>query len=77
MYKTFVGTDGIRMKACTMEAVQYYATLEGEGAILKCSLVLRQCQSRRIQKHTDSETDDEIKLTKIQCIIGTKSMEAG
>ena len=73
--KTFVGTDGIMSKTCTMEAVKCYATLEGEGTILKCF----SCPSvtSRPQKDNDTETSDEIKLPKIQCIIGTKSMEAG
>ena len=55
------------------KAVKCCATLEGEGTILKCF----SCPAATSRPQKDTETSDEAKLSKIQCIIRTKSMKAG
>ena len=68
--QTFVGTDGIMMKSTTMDAMKLYDSLDGEGTILESSSYVR------IAK--DEMTDEEeVQLPKIQCIVATKSAEAG
>ena len=68
--QTFVGTDGIMMKNTTMDAAKLYDILDGEGTILDTSSYAGIARDEMVE-------DEEVKLPKIQCIVATKSAEAG
>ena len=53
-----------------MDAVKQYDTLDGEGTILETNSYARIVRGEM----TD---EDEVELPKIQCIVTTKSVEAG
>ena len=73
--QAFVGTDGIMMKVPTIDAVKQYGDLEGSGTLLNSSNH-RDIAVRRFIDKT-SETREQVCLSKIQVIVGTKSMKAG
>ncbi len=72
--QAFVGTDGIMMKTATMDAIKNYANLDGEGTLLDPSMfdsIANGTSARR------NDEDEQVVLPKVQCIIATKSAEAG
>jgi superfamily II DNA helicase RecQ len=68
--QAFVGTDGIMMKTTTMDAIKMYDDLSGEGTVLDPS-------SYRSIIGSTSSTDDVVELPKVQCVVATKSAQAG
>ena len=77
----FVGTDGIMMKASTMDAIKKYDTLEGEGTILDPkshrAIIQSTCSTFPTLSGDNDFLKDIVRLPKMQCILATKSAEAG
>ena len=63
------------MKAATIDAVKQYPDLEGAGTVLDSSKHRDIAVGRCMDETSDFQ--EQVKLPKIQVIVGTKSMEAG
>ena len=76
MSHSFVGTDGITMKATMMDAIKLYDVLDGEGTVLDASSH-RSIVGDATDNQTRSSDATPVVLPKIQIILATKSAEAG
>ena len=71
---TFVGTDGIMTKTTTMNAIKKY---NGLGTVLDLSTFKSIVSGRGDISTSANSTENEVCLPKIQCIVATKSAQAG
>ena len=75
MSQSFVGTDGIMLKTTNLDGIKEYDTMEGEGTILKPSSYADIARGMSTTRTT--ETEEQVRLPKIQIVVATKSAEAG
>ena len=74
MSHPFVGTNGIMMKAATMDAIKNYNNLDGKGTVLDKSTHRSTVDSGLVR---DPTIDAPVRLQKVQRILATNSAEAG
>ena len=72
---SFMGTDGIMMKETLIDAIKHCKDLDGEGTVLDQSSCSRLVQ--RVSGNSRADADEQVRLPKVQCIVATKSTEAG
>ena len=70
----FVGTNGIMMKAATMDKIKNYDDLDGEGTVLDKATHRSVADPGLVRGPTAGAP---VRLPKIQLILATKSAEAG
>ena len=73
----FVGTYGVITKTTTMDTIRLYNDLSGPGTVLDSSSFLSIVHCPRDRTANVDTIDDEVLPPKIQCIVATKSAQAG
>ena len=77
VFATFVGTDGIMSKSTITDATKPYNDISGPGTVLNSSSFPSIVQHPCERTSNVDAIDDEVLLLKIQCIVVTKSTQAG